>query len=60
MLIHLNDEQKRVLFFALLLATLETLLFLVGRAVEKDYGTVYGALLMFGLNFLFLIPTRRS
>jgi hypothetical protein len=60
MRIQFTAEQKRLLWFAFLLSTLETILFLIGRAVEKDYGMIYGALLMFGLNFLLLPSYRRA
>jgi hypothetical protein len=59
MSIHLDDEQKTLVFNVLLVSILETFLFFIGRAVEKDYGMFFGALLIFGLNFVFLLAARR-
>jgi hypothetical protein len=59
MSIHLGDEQKTLVFNVLLVSVLETFLFFIGRAVEKDYGMFFGALLIFGLNFVFLLAARR-
>jgi hypothetical protein len=56
----LTPAQARLLWFAFLLSTLETALFLIGRAVEREYGLIYGALLMFGFNFLLLLSYRRA
>jgi hypothetical protein len=60
MSIQISAEQKRLVFFALMLSFLETVLFFIGRAVEKDYGMFFGALLIFGFNFLLLLSYRRA
>ena len=57
--IQLSAEQKTLVLNVLLVSILETFLFFVGRAVEKDYGMFFGALLIFGLNFVFLLAARR-
>jgi len=57
--IQLSAAQKTVIFNVLLLSILEMIFFIIGRAVEKEYGMVFGALLIFGLNFVFLLCARR-
>lgn len=43
---------------ALFLSSLEVILFVVGRALESTYGFISGGLVIFILNFLFLLSTR--
>lgn len=47
-------QNKRV-GFAFLLSFLEALLYFAGRAVDIVYGLYLGALLIFGINLLFLL-----
>ena len=58
--IQLSAGRRHIVFHALLLSILETIFFLVGRAVEKEYGVAFGALLIFGFNFVFLLAARST
>jgi hypothetical protein len=52
-----GKSQKSRLVDAVLLAALETVVFLVGHAVDVVYGLSWGAVLIFVFNFLLVIAT---
>jgi hypothetical protein len=50
-----RNLEKNGLVHAVIFGTLESVFFLLGHAIDAEYGLSWGAVLIFALNFLLVI-----